>query len=145
MPTDTTRPNAPESAAMRELDRGEALELLGQVPVGRVVYSHEALPAARPVNFVLVGSDVAFRVSGDSELAEAVDGNVVAFEADHIDVHRRIGWSVVVTGLAELLESGPAYERIVAEAPEPWAPGEYDRVVRIRTELVAGRRITRTA
>ncbi|MET8779444.1 pyridoxamine 5'-phosphate oxidase family protein, partial [Nocardia sp. NPDC004654] len=36
-----------------ELTREEALTLLAQAPFGRVVYTHDALPAIRPVNHLL--------------------------------------------------------------------------------------------
>lgn len=38
-----------------QLDRSEALRLLGTVPLGRVVFTHQALPAIRPVNHVVEG------------------------------------------------------------------------------------------
>lgn len=38
-----------------QLDRSEALRLLGTVPLGRIVFTHQALPAIRPVNHVVEG------------------------------------------------------------------------------------------
>ncbi|MCF2528928.1 pyridoxamine 5'-phosphate oxidase family protein [Yinghuangia soli] len=128
---------------MAELDRAEAMALLGGVEVGRVVFSQAALPAVRPVNFAVLGMDVVFRTRGGSPLARALDGNVVAFEADELDPADRTGWSVVVTGLAEVLGPGAEYDLLEATLPAPWAPGAYDRVVRIRVQLVTGRRIPR--
>ncbi|MFD8141548.1 pyridoxamine 5'-phosphate oxidase family protein [Streptomyces sp. NPDC059708] len=43
---------------MRELDRAEALRLLATVSLGRVVFTHRALPAVRPVNHLVDGEDV---------------------------------------------------------------------------------------
>lgn len=143
MPTNATAPGAAGRTHMVELDVADALTLLAHTPVGRVVFSHQALPAVRPVNFVLVGADVCFRVRGDSTLRRALDGNIAAFEADDLDLERRTGWSVVVTGPAELVPPGPEYDRIAAVLPEPWAPGAYDCVIRIRGRLVTGRRISR--
>lgn len=143
MRDDGTETDSIGPAEMVELDRPEAFRLLARTPVGRVVYSFEALPAVRPVNFVLLGGDVAFRVRGDSVLAAAVDGNVVAFEADQLDLDGHVGWSVVVTGLAELMKSGDEYDRMAAEIPDTSAPGNHDDIVRIRVELVTGRRIVR--
>ncbi len=144
MRNESAGPGVAHRGRMVELGRNEALALLTTAPIGRVVFSQRALPAVRPVNFVVHGPDIVFRVRGDSRFAGALDGNVVAFEADHIDPARRTGWSVVVTGLAELLRSGPEHERLLAAAPVPWAPGDHNRVVRIRVELVTGRRIART-
>lgn len=38
------------------LSRYEALRLLKGAKIGRLVFSHQALPAVRPVNHVLLGS-----------------------------------------------------------------------------------------
>ncbi|UGQ12693.1 pyridoxamine 5'-phosphate oxidase family protein [Yinghuangia sp. ASG 101] len=143
MRNESAGPGVVRRARMIDLGRDEALALLATAPIGRVVFSQRALPAVRPVNFAVHGPDVVFRVRGDSRFAGALDGNVVAFEADQIDPARRAGWSVVVTGLAELLTGGADYERLLAVAPVPWAPGDHNRVVRVRVELVTGRRISR--
>ncbi|MDI2124799.1 hypothetical protein [Yinghuangia seranimata] len=73
MGNDVTAPDDPPARTV-EPDRSAALEPLVQAEVGRVVYSHEALPAARPVNFVPVGNDAAFRVRGTSIRTEPVTG-----------------------------------------------------------------------
>lgn len=88
----------------RELDREECLRLLERAPIGRVVHTRHALPAVLPVNFCLdVDSAVLMRTSADSELAAAVDGVVIAFEADEVDATAHSGWSVVVTGRATVV------------------------------------------
>lgn len=143
MQRNATDPGAAGWTRMIELGRAEALTLLARTQLGRVVFSHQALPAVRPVNFALVGTDVCFRVRGDSTLRRALDGNIAAFEADDLDLDRKTGWSVVVTGPAEIVEPGPEYDRVTAALPEPWAPGMYDSVIRIRAQLVTGRRISR--
>ncbi|MFF9139305.1 pyridoxamine 5'-phosphate oxidase family protein [Streptomyces albogriseolus] len=67
----------------RELNRQESLSRLAQVTVGRIVHTRDALPAVLPVNFLLEESGaVLLRTSASSELVRAVDGAVVAFEAD---------------------------------------------------------------
>lgn len=87
-----------------ELDREECLRLLSRVPIGRVVHTRHALPAVLPVNFSLdTDSAVVMRTSADSELAAAIDGVVIAFEADEVDAAAHSGWSVVVTGRAALV------------------------------------------
>lgn len=143
MQRNVTDPGALGWTRMTELERAEALALLARTRLGRVVFSHQALPAVRPVNFALVGADVCFRVRGDSTMRRALDGNIVAFEADDLDLDRRTGWSVVITGPAEIVGPGPEYDAMTAALPEPWAPGAYDSVVRIRAQLVTGRRISR--
>src|SRR5689334_18780981 len=94
----------PETDAFRSLDRQECLRLLSEVPVGRVVYTRQALPAVLPVDFRLEeGGSVVLHTSAGSDLVRAVDGSVVAFEADEFQAATRSGWSVVVTGRATVV------------------------------------------
>ncbi len=123
----------------RELPREEALRLLGTVPVGRVVFTHRALPAIRPVNHIVDGQQVIFRTSASAEITTAVDGTgtIVAFEADAIDPARRTGWSVVVIGGARLLTDAAEIGRY-RQVLQPWAAGAKDDVIAIRADLVTG-------
>lgn len=92
------------SDGFRELDRQECLRLLAKVPVGRIVHTRHALPAVLPVNFSLADDGaVLLRTAAGSELVRAVDGTVVAFEADQVDAATQSGWSVIVTGPAAVI------------------------------------------
>jgi hypothetical protein len=62
---------------------------------------------------------------------------VVAYEADDIDQQRRLGWSVVVTGLAQLVREPDLITRYQA-ALLPWIDLPMDQVLRVRTDLVTG-------
>ncbi|MFF4569772.1 pyridoxamine 5'-phosphate oxidase family protein [Streptomyces sp. NPDC001410] len=126
-----------------DLDRAEALRLLGTVSMGRIVFTRQALPTARPVNHVLDGGDIVIRTHEGSALtsqAQPADDNgvVVAYEADAIDPDTRLGWSVVVTGYARLVTDPGELVRIRALL-EPWAaePG-MDHTVRIHPDLITG-------
>ncbi|MFI9809207.1 pyridoxamine 5'-phosphate oxidase family protein [Streptomyces sp. NPDC052301] len=126
-----------------DLDPAEALRLLGSVPLGRIVFTRQALPTVRPVNHVLDRGDIVIRTHEGAALtshAEGADGTgvVVAYEADVIDPDTHLGWSVVVTGYARLV-TDPAELARVRELLQPWVPVEgMDQAVRIRPELVAG-------
>ena len=103
---------------IRELDRHECLRRLPSVPIGRIVYTHRALPAVLPVNFSLDDDfAVVIRTAGTSRFARAVDGVVVAFEADAFDTHRHCGWSVVVTGRAFIVTDPVEQERLRRTGP----------------------------
>ncbi|MEU1785384.1 pyridoxamine 5'-phosphate oxidase family protein [Streptomyces sparsogenes] len=126
----------------RELDRGECLRLLATAPVGRVVYTRQALPAVVPVDFGLATDGaVLLRTSAASELSRAVDGAVVAFEADAVDAATRSGWSVVLTGRAAVVTDPAERERLERMAPCSWAPSSDEVLVRIDAELVTGRQL----
>ncbi|UIX34232.1 pyridoxamine 5'-phosphate oxidase family protein [Streptomyces sp. GQFP] len=129
---------------MVELGRDEALKLLAEAPLGRVVFSHQALPAIRPVNHLVEDSgDIVIRTHTRAALlGRAALSEVVAYEADALDPATRTGWSVVVTGTASQV-SDPAeldrYQAVLA----PWVDTEMDHVVRIRADIVTGYRLVR--
>jgi len=126
----------------RELDRQECLRLLARAPVGRIVHTRHALPAVLPVNFVLDGDGaVVVRTSAMSELLRAIDGVVVAFEADEVDAATQSGWSVVVTGSARVVTEPAEHERLLRTGPRSWAPSPKEVFVRIEPELVTGREL----
>ncbi|MEW2115716.1 pyridoxamine 5'-phosphate oxidase family protein [Streptomyces sp. NPDC005474] len=124
----------------RELDRQECLDLLATVPVGRIVYTRQALPAVLPVTFSLDRDDaVLVRTSASSGLVGAIAGAVVAFEADAVDATAHSGWSVVVLGSAGLVTDPAEHARLLRSGPRSWAPAPREVFVRITPELVTGR------
>jgi nitroimidazol reductase NimA-like FMN-containing flavoprotein (pyridoxamine 5'-phosphate oxidase superfamily) len=126
----------------RELERRECLRLLAKMPVGRIVHTRHALPAVLPVNFCLDGDGaVLLRTSASSELVRAVDGAVVAFEADEVDADAHAGWSVVVTGPARVVTDPAEHARLVRTGPRSWVPSPREVFVRIEPELVTGREL----
>ena len=126
---------------LHTLGRGECLELLRTVTVGRIGFTESALPAIHPVNFTLEGDNVIIRTSGGGKLAAAVNGAVVAFEADDIDTATRTGWSVVVVGHASLIRDINQLVALAGPEGRPWVRGRTDHVIRIKTERITGRRI----
>lgn len=123
------------------LSRAECLALLATAPVGRIVYTERALPAIRPVNFVLHDGAVVIRASGRGSLAAAADGAVVAFEADKFTDTPRSGWSVTVLGTATEV-TDPDGIRELDELPlEPWTPVIPDHFLVITIEAISGRRL----
>lgn len=121
----------------------EALALLATVELGRVVFTHRALPAIRPVNHLVADGLVIIRTRPlhtiSAALGEAPDP-VVAYEADRLDPVDRSGWSVVVTGYARPVTDEAARARYCAVL-SPWIDGDMDEVVSIVPELVTGFRL----
>ena len=119
------------------------MRLLAAVPFGRVVFSRDALPAIRPVNHIVDGDTIVVRTRLTSRLTSTVRADsavVVAYEADDIDPITRLGWSVVVTGIARTVadpERAARYEALVS----PWVDGVMDTVVAIEPTLVTGIRL----
>ncbi|MEV5953131.1 pyridoxamine 5'-phosphate oxidase family protein [Streptomyces sp. NPDC051987] len=128
----------------RPLDRQECLRLLAKVPVGRVVYTRQALPAVLPVNFALdTDASVVLCTAAESELIRAIDGVVVAFEADEFDAENQCGWSVVVTGRADVVSDPAEHSRLAQAGPRSWMPLGDPVFVRIDSELITGRELGR--
>ncbi|WP_198664393.1 pyridoxamine 5'-phosphate oxidase family protein [Jiangella endophytica] len=130
-----------DSAGLEKLGRSDCYALLASVPIGRIVFTEGALPAVQPVNFVLDGDDVIIRTSMGSKLAAATRSAVVAFEADQYDEDALTGWSVVLVGRADAVVDEAERQRLATLGLTPWAPGIRPHYIRIRPEIVRGRRI----
>ena len=122
------------------LSRAEAIALLETQEVGRLVYTRRALPAIRPVNFAVLGGAILIWTGSASSLGQAVRGAVVAFEVDELDRATRSGWSVAVTGTAQLVtDEAQLAQARSGEGPVPWAPGVKEYLIRIPLTIVTGR------
>lgn len=126
---------------METLSNRDAVALLASAAVGRVVFTVAALPAVVPITFAVHGDAVVMRTGADTRLASAADGGVLAFEADDVDPVARRGWSVVVTGIAEVV-TDPVQRAVIYGLVEPFAPGANDVAVRLPLTVVTGRRVT---
>jgi nitroimidazol reductase NimA-like FMN-containing flavoprotein (pyridoxamine 5'-phosphate oxidase superfamily) len=123
------------------LGREECLQLLATVTIGRVGISLGALPTILPVNFRLVGEEVAFRTAMGTKLDAATRNAVVAFEVDDLDPIYHSGWSVVIIGVAREVTDAAELARFERARIPRWAPVGSERVIAISTQTVSGRRI----
>jgi hypothetical protein len=127
---------------LEQLSRDECLRLVGQVPLGRIVYTRQALPAVELVNFTLDNDEIVIRTDSGGKLAAATRGAVVAFEADNVDIATHVGWSVTIIGYSRAVTDGDDLRRLEQAGLSPWAPGKRDHFIRITPEIVNGRRIS---
>ncbi|MFI0539351.1 pyridoxamine 5'-phosphate oxidase family protein [Streptomyces sp. WSLK1-3] len=146
MYVDNARPVPAEPRRSIGIDSAEALRLLGSVSVGRIVFTQHALPTIRPVNHVLADGDIVIRTHAGAALTSRTrqapqQGVVVAYEADAIDPDTHLGWSVVVTGYAQLVTDPDELARYQALL-RPWVDRTMDYAVRIHPDLVTGIRLT---
>jgi hypothetical protein len=130
-----------DGQALEQLSLGECMRLVGQVPVGRIVYTRQALPAVELVNFALDGGDIIIRTDSSGKLAAATHGAVVAFEADSVDVDTHTGWSVTIVGYSQAVTDSEDIRHLEQVELDPWAPGKRDHFIRISPSIVNGRRI----
>jgi uncharacterized protein len=105
-----------------------------------VVLSVECLPVALPVNVAMLGEDVIFQTDGGSKLAAATEGQVVSVEADDIDFTYCTGWSVLVTGRAQIVTKPTDIEWAKSRV-RAWAPGPHPFLVRVPSTTISGRRL----
>ncbi|WP_255308244.1 helix-turn-helix domain-containing protein [Streptomyces marincola] len=150
-----------------ELDTDECYRLVAEHSIGRIAVDTESGPAIVPVTYCLRDSAIVFPVSADEPDEVLVrEARETAFEVDHLDEPRGVGWSVLVVGTtrrvtdaAEVAElnrlaagwpdgegrGGPADS---GRAPGPGTAGEGEQRpapgrewVRLRPERVTGRRV----
>lgn len=107
---ETSIPSAPPDLVGAVVDRG-GLQVLGMdaclarlraVSVGRVAFPGVGGVVVLPVTHVVDGHAVAFRTTWGSKRHRAGDGGWMSFEVDDHDARPRSGWSVLVTGCAEI-------------------------------------------
>src|ERR1039457_22717 len=128
---------------LEALPRGVSLRLLSTVSMGRLVFTHLALPAIRPVNHMVDVDKVVIRAYVGSAIDIAVGNNagmVVAYEADLIDPDTHLGWSVIIVGRAGRLSDGAVADRY-RQLLQPWIDGGGDDVIAIRADMVDGFRL----
>lgn len=132
---------------LEALPRAESLRLLSTVSLGRLVFTHLALPAIRPVNHAVAGEQVIIRAYLGTAISAAVGdrtGTVVAYEADLIDPDTHLGWSVIIVGRAARLTDQAEAARY-RELLRPWVADGADDIIAIQADMVDGFRLVETA
>jgi uncharacterized protein len=130
-----------DGTALENLSRDECLRLMGQVPLGRIVYTRQALPAVELVNFALDHGDIIIRTDPGGKLAAATRGAVVAFEMDSVDLVTHAGWSVTAVGYAQAVVDAEEIRHLGRLGLVPWASGKREYFIRIFPTFVDGRRL----
>jgi uncharacterized protein len=127
--------------ALEHLSSDECMRLMASVPVGRIAYTRQALPAVEVVNFTVDRGDIVFRTDAGGKLTAAISDAVVAFEADSMDFTRHTGWSVTVVGQCRTVTDSEEVRRLERSGLRPWAPGERKHYIKITPVIVNGRRL----
>lgn len=122
------------------LDARTAMTLLGREQVGRLAFCVHGTPHVEVVNFVLVDGDPVFRIGVSAKLAALGRGGPFALQCDRLNPGTRTGWTVTVTGPARSLTAAEIAELPVL--PEPWAPGDRSRLVRLTPRQIVGRMLS---
>jgi uncharacterized protein len=128
--------------ALKQLTRDECLHLMTSVPVGRVIYTRQALPAVELVNFAVYNGDIVIRTDPSGKLAAATRAAVVAFETDNLDTEHHAGWSVTVVGQSQEVTDPDEIAQLEQIGLYSWAPGDRQHFIRISPGIVSGRRLS---
>ena len=130
-----------DGLTLKQLTRDECLQLMASAPVGRIIYTRQALPAVELVNFALDNGDIIIRTDHSGKLAAAIREAVVAFEADSLDTDRHVGWSVTAIGQSQEVTDPDDISRLEHVGLRSWAPGNREHFIRIRPGILNGRRL----
>jgi len=122
------------------LDRATSLALLRSVAVGRVAWATDSGEAVvLPVNFAVDGDDVLFRTAAGAKLDAVRSGRIISFEADDLEPGLHLGWSVMVSGPAEVVAEED--QDSLDQVPLPWDRAPKPFLVRLHVSRVGGRQL----
>jgi nitroimidazol reductase NimA-like FMN-containing flavoprotein (pyridoxamine 5'-phosphate oxidase superfamily) len=127
------------------LSEQQCLDLLASQDLGRIAFTVGEQPEIFPVNYATDRAIVVFRTATGTKLEQALVSRV-AFEVDEWDPQTKLGWSVVLKGIAEEVTTGidPFSAKLRTHAVSPLAPGERERWIAIYPSEISGRRFRRT-
>jgi uncharacterized protein len=130
-----------DGSSPQHLSQGECLRLMASVPVGRIIYTRQAMPAVDLVNFALDHGDIIIRTDHSGTLAAATRGTVVAFQADSLDRSGQAGWSVTIIGQSREVTDADEISRLGQIGLSSWAPGEREHFIRISPGILSGQQL----
>jgi uncharacterized protein len=124
------------------LTRNECLRLLALHAggVGRLGFVSASNVVVLPVNYRMLDGDLVIQVGAGSMLDAAVQKEVVTFEVDAVSVDDSSAWSVLVHGLARVVDEDRQAAAAQPRGDLPFVPEPGSSFVRIRTGVMSGRR-----
>ncbi|OFO14106.1 pyridoxamine 5-phosphate oxidase [Corynebacterium sp. HMSC22B11] len=120
------------------LKEDEALELMGDQQLGRLVVRIKDDFDIYPLNYVVNEGKIYFRTAEGSKLFTVSINDRVLFEAD--DHTEDKAWSVIVKGRARILERTDEIQQADELPLKPWLPTLKYNYVEITPEEISGRR-----
>jgi uncharacterized protein len=126
---------------LKALDRQECLRLLAGHAVGRVS-TESGSPAAIPVNYIVDGQEVVFRLRRGSGVAAAARNAIMAFEVDEVDSRTHTGWSVLGIGESYEVDDNARLAALATRVPDTWAPRRGAHTIAIPLTVLSGRRLS---
>jgi transcriptional regulator with XRE-family HTH domain len=134
--------SAANAALLETMTAAECKQHLADGGIGRFLYVEQGRgPVAIPVNFRMDGDDVVFRAGSGGSISAGLHERRVSFDVDHLDDALSEGWSVLITGKAQIITDPAELARAKALDVEPWAGGDRPIYVRLTGSQITGRRI----
>jgi nitroimidazol reductase NimA-like FMN-containing flavoprotein (pyridoxamine 5'-phosphate oxidase superfamily) len=128
--------------AAQPLGRDTCLRLLRSVVVGRVAWAdNDGRVTVLPVNFVVDGDFVVFRTAEGGKLAAVQERRLLSFEGDDVEPGLQTGWSVLVSGTAQVVTDTATIDRLERLPLAPWLSMPQSYFVRLCPEEITGRRL----
>ena len=109
-----------------------------EAAIGRLAVNGEGAPIVVPVNFAVQDHQILIRI-GAGTLADLAIGHLVAFEIDEGTRAASRAWSVLVRGLASMVETTVKDPN---QLPHPLVQTPGDPVLAVRPDVVSGRRFS---
>lgn len=112
---------------------------LASEQLGRLaVIDQDGKPDVFPINYAVDGESIVFRSAEGSKLDDLAINNHVCFEVDGWD--EETGWSVIVSGRAEVVTDETELRLLAALPLLPWVPTIKKNYVRITPDTeISGR------
>lgn len=135
--SDQSRPEG----GIEVLSEDTCRELLASRDLGRIAFAVGEDTEIFPVNYSIDGTIVVFRTGAGTKLTQSTLSRV-AFEVDDWDAGNKVGWSVVLKGVAQEVTAGtdPFSTGLRTRPVVSVAPGEHDYWVAIYPASISGRR-----
>jgi hypothetical protein len=116
------------------LSAAECRRLLHTNHIGRLAVTAGALPCVLPVQYDVTDEHLLLRTPGHHEGGDGIDGQVVGFETDDLDLDQGVGWCVSVTGTARIVPEPSHLDDI-----HPWFSDGV--VLSLTMDLLTGHRV----
>jgi len=124
---------------LAELSTFDCWQLLETAEIARFAWNGPRGVSMVPVNYTVADGAMWFRTTPYAEHAREAGGQWVAVEVDSIDRVERSGWSVVVRGVAELIDPADVPELLIDL--RVWPQGTRNLLIRIQPVEITGRRL----
>ncbi len=131
-----------DHAGLEILNPAECRELLASTAVGRIAFIDRGDPVILPVTIGMWEGAVVFTTAPGSKLEAAIMHRPVAIEVDDWDAERHVGWSVLVKGMAMIVDDGREIDSLDRLSVKSWSRPEIPKAwVRIVANEITGRRV----